>query len=259
MDGGKITRFIGMKRVVLILLALSVFCVAKPAKTQLKPNNEKAIKSEAVVKDGVSSGENEVAVPVKTQDSKSETNDDSSIADSTLTVYIHPFNFILPYSHFWAGVNVPNGWSDYPIFNLTVEWKLMEKISLVSMPHYVRVDRSKDDYKIYDIGLQESFRLYGVGGKRWRYFQAGLLLNHLHIETEKDGDFDGWLWGFMCNGGFKKVLNGGEGFLGRFAFFVDVGLGYVWTSDFEGDRKGSWFKMDKGLVIDVNAAIGFQI
>ena len=129
------------------------------------------------------------------------------------------------------------------------------------MPHYVRVDRMDDDsgYKIYDIGLQESFRLYGVGGKRWRYFQAGFLLNHLKIDTDEHGDFNGWLWGFMLSGGIKKVLNDGEGFLGRFAVFADAGFGYAWTSKFEADRKNAFFKMDKGLVIDLNAAIGFQI
>ena len=214
-----------MKRAVLLLLALSVFSMAEP---------------------------------VETPEIKADSQEDS-VVDSTFTVYIHPLNFMVPYSHFWGGVNVPNGVTDYPIFNLTFEWKMMEKISLVSMPHYVRVDRSDDGYMIYDIGVQESFRLYGVGGKRWRYFQAGLLLNHLSIDTEDAGDFSGWLWGFMLNGGVKKVLNGGEGFLGRFAVSVDVGFGYTWTSDFDADRRGSYFKMDKGLVIDVNAAIGFQI
>ena len=63
----------------------------------------------------------------------------------------------------------------------------------------------------------------------------------------------------MLNGGVKKVLNDGEGFLGRFAVFLDAGFGYVWTSKFEADRKNTFFKMDKGLVIDINAAIGFQI
>ena len=252
-----------MKKAVLLLLVFSMLSVANAksisnAKMQSNANAEKTVKTEVEVKDGAPAAEAS-AVASDAAVSKTAASEDSSVEDSSLTFYIHPLNFILPYSHCWAGVNVPNGFTDYPQFYLTVEWKLMQKISLVSMPHYVRVDRSKDDYKIFDIGLQESFRLYGVGGKRWRYFQAGILLNHLHIETEKDGDFDGWLWGFMCNGGFKKVLNGGEGFLGHFAFFVDVGLGYVWTSDFEGDRKGSWFKMDKGLVIDVNAAIGFQI
>ena len=228
-----------MKKVVLLLIALSVFSVAKTAKAQPEPSSKEEEKQEVVVKD----------------------DDSTEIVDSTFTLYIHPFNFIVPYSHFWGGINVPNGFTDYPIFNLTFEWKLIEKISLVSMPHYVRVDRTDDDggYKIYDIGLQESFRLYGVGGKRWRYFQAGLLLNHLHVASKNDGRFDGWLFGLMFNGGVKKILNGGAGFLGRFAVTVDVGLGYVWVSDFDAERKGAYFEMDKGLVIDVNAAIGFQI
>ena len=63
----------------------------------------------------------------------------------------------------------------------------------------------------------------------------------------------------MFNGGVKKILNGGAGFLGRFAVSIDVGFGYVWVSDFDAERKGAYFEMDKGLVIDVNAAIGFQI
>lgn len=238
-----------MKKAVLLLLVAAVFSIAGTSKSQHK-------KSEATNSPSKESAQVQTA---STKAPAQSTNVDSSLADSTLTVYIHPFNFLVPYSHFWAGVNVPNGFTDYPLFNLTVEWKLMEKISLVSMPHYVRVDRSDDGYKIYDLGLQESFRLYGVGGERWHYFQAGLLLNHLHVATEEDGRFDGWQFGFMFNGGFKKILNGGEGFLGRFAFFVDVGLGYVWTSDFEASRKRGYFKMDKGLVIDVNAAIGFQI
>ena len=219
-----------MKKIVFLLIALSVFSIAEPA--------EKVESTDAQV-----------------------LSEEESLRDSTYTLYIHPLNFMAPYSHFWAGINVPNGFTDYPIFNLTFEWKLIEKISLISMPHYVRVDRTEDDegYKIHDIGLQESFRLYGVGGKRWRYFQAGLLLSHLKVDTKEFGDFNGWLWGFMFCGGVKKVLNNGEGFFGRFAVFLDAGFGYVWTSDFDADRKGSYFKMDKGLVIDVNAAIGFQI
>ena len=235
MKGGKLTNFSCMKKVVFLLSALSVFSVAKTA-----------IESES---------------NTPADSSVQSKSDDSLLKDSTYTLYVHPLNFIVPYSHFWAGVYVPNGFTDYPLFNLTFEWMLMEKISLVSMPHYVRVDRKRKDdrYKIYDIGLQESFRLYGVGGQRWRYFQAGLLMNHLHIHSNRDGGFDGWLFGLMFNGGVKKILNGGEGFLGRFAVSVDVGLGYVWVSDFDADRKGKFFEMDKDFVIDVNAAIGFQI
>ncbi|SHK67238.1 hypothetical protein [Fibrobacter sp. UWB12] len=249
-----------MKKVVLLLIALSVLCVAKPAKKQPKASAEKAVKTEVVEKDETQAAE-ENAIALETPASDSTGQDESEIMDSTVTIYIHPFNFMVPYSHFWGGVNVPNGFTDYPLYYLTVEWKLMEKISLISMPHYVRVDRKRksDRYKIHDIGLQESFRLYGVGGKRWRYFQVGFLVDHLHIHSNRDGGFDGWLYGFMLNGGVKKVLNGGEGFLGRFAVFLDVGLGYVWTSDFDADRKDRFFEMDKGLVIDVNAAIGFQI
>jgi len=248
-----------MKKVVLLLIALSVFCVAKPAKSQPK-SNAKVVAKQEVVKDEVNTAEaDSSALQVVDAESPETQAADDSLRDSTFTLYIHPFNFMVPYSHFWGGINVPNGFTDYPIFNLTFEWKLQEKISLVSMPHYVRVDRSDDGYKIYDIGLQESFRLYGVGGKRWRYFQAGFLLNHLKIDTDEHGDFNGWLWGFMLSGGIKKVLNDGEGFLGRFAVFADAGFGYVWTSKFEADRKNAFFKMDKGLVIDLNAAIGFQI
>ncbi len=250
-----------MKKVVLLLLALSVFSVAKTSKAQPKPSAEKKAKIEVEVKDETPAAEaNAVAPETPASDSK-PLEQNESLKDSTFALYIHPFNFMVPYSHFWGGLNIPEGFTDYPLFNLTFEWKLMEKISLISAPHYVRVDRERkhDRYKIHDIGLQESFRLYGVGGRRWHYFQAGLLVNHLHIHSNRDGSFDGWLYGFMCSGGFKKVLNNGEGFLGRFAFFVDVGLGYAWTSDFDAERKGKYFEMDKGLVIDVNAAFGFQI
>ena len=220
-----------MKKFLLLLIALSVFSMAEPA--------EKGESTDAQV-----------------------LSEEGTLRDSTITVYIHPLNFMVPYSHFWGGINVPNGITEYPQFYLTLEWELMEKISLISTPHYVRVDRTEDDndgYTIYDIGLQESFRLYGVGGKRWRYFQAGMIVDHLSIDTGLHGDFNGWLWGFMLNGGVKKVLNGGEGFFGRFAVFRDAGFGYTWTSKFDADRKGAFFKMDKGLVIDINAAIGFQI
>ena len=151
-----------MKKVVLLLIALSVFCVAKPAKSQPK-SNAKVVAKQEVVKDEVTTAEAEPSVPQTVNEESSESQVDDSLRDSTFTLYIHPLNFMVPYSHFWGGINVPNGFTDYPIFNLTFEWKIMEKISLVSMPHYVRVDRSGDDYKIYDIGLQESFRLYGVG------------------------------------------------------------------------------------------------
>ena len=250
-----------MKKVVLLLIALSVFCVAKPAKKQPKSSAENAVQTEAVVKDETPVVEENATSTEESTEAKTDASEDSLIEDSALTFYIHPFNFMVPYSHFWGGINVPNGFTDYPLYYLTVEWKLMKKISLISTPHYVRVDRKRksDRYKIHDIGLQESFRLYGVGGKRWRYFQAGFVLDHLHIHSNRDGGFDGWLYGFMLNGGVKKVLNGGEGFLGHFAVFLDAGFGYMWTSDFDADRKNSFFKMDKGLVIDVNAAIGFQI
>lgn len=249
-----------MKKVVLLLIALSVFCMAKPAKKQPKANAEKAVKTEVVVKDETPAVEENASAPDESAEAK-PVDSDELIEDSFLTFYIHPFNFMVPYSHFWGGLNVPNGFTDYPLYYLTVEWKLMPKISLITSPHYVRVARKRkhDRYKIHDIGLQESFRLYGVGGKRWRYFQAGFVVDHLHIHSNRDGGFDGWLYGFMLNGGVKKVLNGGEGFLGHFAVFLDAGFGYMWTSDFDADRKRKTFEMDKGLVIDVNAAIGFQI
>ena len=246
-----------MKKVVLLLIALSVFSIAKPVKSQPKSNAEKAVKTEVEVKENAPAEQE--ATPVESSSSESMTSNDSEVKDSWLTFYIHPFNFMVPYSHFWAGFNVPNGFTDYPLYYLTVEWKLIEKISLISMPHFVRVDRSSDDYKIYDVGLQESFRLYGVGGHRWRYFQAGFVLSHLEIDMDKYGGFNGWLYGFMLSGGVKKVLNDGEGFFGHFAVFLDAGFGYMWTSKFEADRKNNFFKMDKGLVIDVNAAFGFQI
>ena len=248
-----------MKKVVLLLIALSVFCVAKPAKKQPKANAKKA-ETEVVVKDETPAVEENAAAPEESAEATPE-DPDELLEDSALTFYIHPFNFMVPYSHFWAGVNVPEGFTDYPLYYLTVEWKLMPKISLMTSPHYVRVARKRkhDRYKIHDIGLQESFRLYGVGGKRWRYFQAGLVVDHLHIHSNRDGSFDGWLYGFMLNGGVKKVLNGGEGFLGHFAVFLDAGLGYMWTSDFDAERKGKFFEMEKGLVIDINAAIGFRI
>ncbi|MBR3073960.1 hypothetical protein [Fibrobacter sp.] len=240
---------------------------SKPTKAAHKAKPKAKAKASQKSKDEVEAKPEETAhedAPVadvpeeKTADTTTATGDDS-VKDSKFTIYIHPFNFLVPYSHFWAGVKVPNGLTDYPSFNLTFEWNLFEMSSLMTMPHFVRVDRSDDDYKIYDIGLQESFRWYNLGGHRWRYLQLGLLLSHLHIETEKDGDFDGWLYGFMFNVGMKKVLNGGEGFLGHFAVSVDVGLGYAFTSDFKGDRKGGYFRMDKGFTIDVNAAFGFQI
>lgn len=241
-----------MKKAVLLLLVLSVLSMAKSAKSTKPSEPTPEAKPET---------ENTVAAETESRSEAqaASKDEDASLVDSTYTLYIHPFNFLVPYSHFWAGINVPHGLTDYPSFNLTFEWKLFEKSSLMTMPHFVRVDRSSDDYKIYDIGLQESFRWYGVTGKRWRYFQAGLLLSHLHIKTEDDGGFDGWLYGFMFNGGVKKILNGGEGFFGHFAVSVDVGLGYAWTSDFDADRDRAYFKMDKGFVIDVNAAIGFQI
>lgn len=249
-----------MKKAILLLLVLSLMSVAD-AKTSKAKNAKKQSKSnvEAVVQSDENESEKTVADETPAPSADASSSQDASLVDSTFTIYIHPFNFLVPYSHFWAGVYVPNGWTDYPSINLTIEWKLFEKSSLMTMPHFVRVDRSDDDYKIYDIGLQESYRWYNLGGHRWRYLQLGLLLSHLHIETEKDGDFDGWLYGFMFNVGMKKILNGGEGFLGRFALSVDIGLGYAFTSDFKGDRKGGYFRMDKGFTIDVNAAFGFQI
>ena len=240
-----------------MLLVLSLVSFAKPVKhsSQKKQSTVEAMEPAQAETVAESVSENETSV----NDGALETagsSENESLVDSIFTLYIHPMNFIAPYSHFWGGFNVPNGVTDYPSLNLTFEWKLFEKSSLVSMPHYVRVDRS--DYKIYDIGLQESYRWYGVGG-RWRYLEAGLLLSHLHVKSDNDGRFDGWLYGFMINGGVKKILNGGEGFWGRFALSVDVGIGYVWTSDFEAERDRAYFKMDKGFVIDVNAAFGFQI
>ena len=249
-----------MKKAILLLLVLSMMSVAD-AKTSKAKGAKKQSKSnvEAVVQSDENESEKTVADETPAPSADASSSQDASLVDSTFTIYIHPFNFLVPYSHFWAGVYVPNGWTDYPSFNLTIEWKLFEKSSLMTMPHFVRVDRSDDDYKIYDIGLQESYRWYNLGGHRWRYLQLGLLLSHLHVETDNDGDFDGWLYGFMMNVGMKKILNGGEGFLGRFAFSVDIGLGYAFTSDFKGDRKGGFFRMDKGFTIDVNAAFGFQI
>ena len=246
-----------MKKVVLLLLVLSLVSFAKPVKhsSQKKQSTVEAMEPAQAETVAESVSENETSV----NDGALETagsSENESLVDSIFTLYIHPMNFIAPYSHFWGGFNVPNGVTDYPSLNLTFEWKLFEKSSLVTMPHYVRVDRS--DYKICDIGLQESYRWYGVGG-RWRYLEAGLLLSHLHVKSDNDGRFDGWLYGFMINGGVKKILNGGEGFWGRFALSVDVGIGYVWTSDFEAERDRAYFKMDKGFVIDVNAAFGFQI
>jgi len=249
-----------MKKAILLLLVLSMMSVAD-AKTSKAKGAKKQSKSnvEAVVQSDENESEKTVADETPAPSADASSSQDASLVDSTFTIYIHPFNFLVPYSHFWAGVYVPNGWTDYPSFNLTIEWKLFEKSSLMTMPHFVRVDRSDDDYKIYDIGLQESYRWYNLGGHRWRYLQLGLLLSHLHVETDNDGDFDGWLYGFMMNVGMKKILNGGEGFLGRFALSVDIGLGYAFTSDFKGDRKGGYFRMDKGFTIDVNAAFGFQI
>ena len=249
-----------MKKAILLLLVLSLMSVAD-AKTSKAKNAKKQSKLnvEAVAPSDENESEKTAATEAPTQSADTSSTQDASLVDSTFTVYIHPFNFLVPYSHFWAGLWVPNGWTDYPSFNLTFEWKLFDKSSIMTMPHFVRVDRSEDDYKIYDIGLQESYRWYNLGGHRWRYLQLGLLLSHLHVETDNDGDFDGWLYGFMMNVGTKKILNGGEGILGRFAVSVDVGLGYAFTSDFKGDRKGGFFRMDKGFTIDVNAAFGFRI
>lgn len=246
-----------MKKAVLLLLIASVLVMAGTSK---KAPSKKGSSTKVNTTEVVEEVQPEVTEPAEAPASDSTASkQESSYTDSTYTFYIHPMNFIAPYSHFWAGVCVPDGVTDYPSFNLSFEWKLMEKISLMSMPHYVRVDRSDDGYKIHDIGLQESFRLYGVGGERWRYFQAGLLLSHLHVNTDDAGDFDGWLWGFMFNAGVKLILNDGQGFWGRFALSLDVGAGYAWVGDFDASRKGSWFEMDKGIVIDVNVAFGFQI
>lgn len=248
-----------MKKVVLLLLVLSIFSVAKPVKHSSQKKQAKVETVETAASEDAA--ESASAADSSVNDEAPETGSSAggeSLVDSTFTLYIHPMNFIAPYSHFWGGFNVPNGVTDYPALNLTFEWKLFEKSSLVTMPHYVRVDRSDDGYKIYDIGLQESYRWYGVGG-RWRYLEAGFLFSHLHIKSDKDGGFDGWLYGFMINSGIKKILNGGEGFLGKFALSLDVGLGYTWTTDFEADRDRAYFKMDKGFVIDVNCALGFQI
>lgn len=248
-----------MKKVVLLLLVLSLVSFAKPVKhsSQKKQSTAEAVEPAPAETVAESASSNEASVNEGTSETKGAA-ENGSLVDSTFTLYIHPMNFIAPYSHFWGGFDIPNGVTDYPSLNLTFEWKLFEKSSLVTMPHYVVVDRSDDGYKIYDIGLQESYRWYGVGG-RWRYLEAGLLLSHLHVKSDNDGRFDGWLYGFMINGGVKKILNGGDGFLGRFALSVDVGIGYMWTSDFEAERDRAYFKMDKGFVIDVNAAFGFQI
>ena len=248
-----------MKKVVFLLLVLSLVSFAKPVKhsSQKKQSTVEAVEPAQTETVAESASKNETPVNENASETKGNA-ENESLVDSTFTLYIHPMNFIAPYSHFWGGFNVPNGVTDYPSLNLTFEWKLFEKSSLITMPHYVRVDRSDDGYKIYDIGLQESYRWYGVGG-RWRYLEVGFLLSHLHVKSDKDGRFDGWLYGFMINGGVKKILNGGEGFLGKFALSVDVGVGYAGTSDFEAERDRAYFKMDKGFVIDVNCALGFQI
>ena len=182
-----------MKKAVLLLLIASVLVMAGTSKkTPSKKSSSAKVKSTEVVENVQPEATAPAEVPAS--DSTALKNESPSYTDSTYTFYIHPMNFIAPYSHFWAGVCVPDGVTDYPSLNFSFEWKLMEKISLMSMPHYVRVDRSDDGYKIHDIGLQESFRLYGVGGERWRFFQAGLLLSHLHVNTNDAGDFDGWLW-----------------------------------------------------------------
>ena len=248
-----------MKKVVFLLLVLSLVSFAKPVKhsSQKKQSTVEAVEPAQTETVAESASKNETPVNENASETKGNA-ENESLVDSTFTLYSHPMNFIAPYSHFWGGFNVPNGVTDYPSLNLTFEWKLFEKSSLITMPHYVRVDRSDDGYKIYDIGLQESYRWYGVGG-RWRYLEVGFLLSHLHVKSDKDGRFDGWLYGFMINGGVKKILNGGEGFLGKFALSVDVGVGYAGTSDFEAERDRAYFKMDKGFVIDVNCALGFQI
>ena len=244
-----------MKKLALLLLVASALVFAKNSGTQ---SHKKAPAKQPVetAEEVQPAAEEPVQEPVV--ESIAPTQEETSLEDSKFTLYIHPMNFLVPYSHFWGGIWIPHGLTDYPTFNLTFEWRLFEKSSLVTMPHFVRVDRTGENYRIRDIGLQESFRWYGVTG-RWRYFQAGLLLSRLHVATVNDGGFDGWLYGFMFHAGVKKILNGGEGFLGKFAVSFDIGLGYAWVSDFDADRKQSYFEMDKGLSIDVNAAIGFQI
>ena len=248
-----------MKKLALLLLVASTLVFAKNSGAQ-SHKKAPAPKPVETAEEVQPAAEEPVQEPVEesAESSTASVQDDSSLVDSTWTLYIHPMNFCVPYSHFWGGLWIPHGVTYYPSFHLTLEWKPFEKSSIVTQPHFVQVDRSGENYRIRDIGLQESFRWYGVTG-RWRYFQAGLLLSHLHIDTDKEGGFDGWLYGVMFNAGIKKILNGGEGFLGRFAVTLDVGLGYAWVSDFDADRKQSFFKMDKGLSIDVNAAIGFQI
>ena len=253
-----------MKKVAILLLVATALVFAKnPAtKSQKKESHKTAEQVQPAAEEVAPAASQESAEEaVESQDAALDSviTEEWSYKDSTYTIYLHPMNFIVPYSHFWAGVNVPNGFTDYPLFNLSFEWKLIEKISLMSMVHYVSVDRMDDGYKVRDIGLQESFRLYGVGGRRWRFFQAGLLLSHLHIDTNDAGDFDGWLFGAMFNAGVKKVFNKGEGFWGRFVLSVDVGAGYVWVSGFDATCKGAWFEMEKDFVIDMNVAIGFQI
>lgn len=252
-----------MKKVAILLLFATALVFAKnPApKSQKKESHKTAEQVQPAADEVAPEATQDSTAAAEAQDAELDSlvKEESSYSDSTYTIYIHPLNFIVPYSHFWAGVNVPNGFTDYPLFNLSFEWKLIEKISLMSMVHYVTVDRMDDGYKIRDIGLQESFRLYGVGGRRWRFFQAGLLLSHLHVDTDDAGDFDGWLFGVMFNAGVKKVFNKGEGFWGRFALSVDAGAGYVWVSKFDATCKGAWFKMEKDFVIDMNVAIGFQI
>ena len=124
-----------MKKVVLLLLALSVFSVAKPAKTQPKPSAEKKAKTEVEVKDESPAAEVNAVLETPASDSK-PVEQDESLKDSTFALYIHPFNFMVPYSHFWGGLNIPEGFTDYPLFNLTFEWKLMDKISLKKYTNY---------------------------------------------------------------------------------------------------------------------------